>query len=181
MCLTCAANLQDMNKPYPFFLLVLILTLFEACKSGQPDNNVMEGPHFQMKGMDWILGEWEGKEENTFFFEKWEKEDDSTYLGTGKISKGEQVLVNEKLVLDMQMGIIMYGVDIEGSGQGMVYFRMMEKTDSLWVFSNPEHEYPQNIIYRRVSADSMTAEISGVFKGSYQKEVFTFKRKSSGL
>ena len=89
--------------------------------------------------------------------------------------------MNEKLVLDMQMGIIMYGVDIEGSGQGMVYFRMMEKTDSLWVFSNPEHEYPQNIIYRRVSADSMTAEISGVFKGSYQKEVFTFKRKSSGL
>tara|TARA_Y100000815_G_scaffold271620_1_gene298650 strand:- start:17925 stop:18092 length:168 start_codon:yes stop_codon:yes gene_type:complete len=49
--------------------------------------------------------------------------------------------------------------------------------DSLIVFENPEHDYPQKIAYRKVNADSLVAEISGKPKGIMHSEKFPMKKK----
>lgn len=165
---------------YLFSLLISSL-LLSSCGQQSDDSVNKAGPHFSFKGMEWMIGQWRGVDGPSEFTEEWKVQDDSTYVGKGVFKRDGNVVLEEDLVLDMNFGVVMYVVDIMGSEQGKINFTMMEKTDSMLVFTNPEHDYPQNIIYRRISKDSLSAELNGVSKGSYQREVFLFKRVPSGV
>lgn len=51
------------------------------------------------------------------------------------------------------------------SGQKETAFAATAITDSLAVFENPAHDFPQTISYRRVNADSVVARIAAVTNG----------------
>jgi hypothetical protein len=55
-------------------------------------------------------------------------------------------------------------------------FRMITGSDGEVVFENPEHDFPQRIIYRRESADALFARIEGQEKGVNKAMDFRFKR-----
>jgi len=43
-------------------------------------------------------------------------------------------------------------------------------------FENPEHDFPQHIIYRKVNADSLVAHIEGMEDGTEKHFDFPMKR-----
>jgi len=58
-----------------------------------------------------------------------------------------------------------------------VGFRLVSLTDDATVFENPTHDFPQRLIYRRVSDDAMTASIEGPGDdGGLQRIDFEFVR-----
>lgn len=44
------------------------------------------------------------------------------------------------------------------------------------VFENPNHDFPNTIIYNRVGADSLMAEIAGMKDGKKVSQIFKMKK-----
>ena len=61
------------------------------------------------------------------------------------------------------------------SGQKEARFKAVMVTDREARFENPEHDFPQRIIYRR-DGDSLTGRIEGVSKGKDRAVDFPLKR-----
>lgn len=61
-------------------------------------------------------------------------------------------------------------------GQAETTFPATVLTDSLLVFSNPAHDFPQQISYRRVSRDSLVARIEGPRGGQVRGIDFPMRR-----
>jgi hypothetical protein len=62
------------------------------------------------------------------------------------------------------------------SGQALTEFRGVVSTDTLVVFENPEHDFPQRILYRRVTGDSIVARIEGDMDGNSRAVDFPLAR-----
>ena len=57
-----------------------------------------------------------------------------------------------------------------------VIFKLIKNSDSEATFENPEHDFPQRIIYRRESADTLFARIEGQEKGVNKAMDFRYRR-----
>ena len=62
------------------------------------------------------------------------------------------------------------------TGQEPTTFRSIELRDRRVTFENPEHDYPQRIIYSQPSADQLSARIEGVEDGEQKSSVWRFNR-----
>ena len=56
-----------------------------------------------------------------------------------------------------------------------VTFRLTKQTGNEVVFENPEHDFPQTILYRR-TGDQLYAAVEGKHKGSQRREEFRSAR-----
>lgn len=61
------------------------------------------------------------------------------------------------------------------SGQKETRFRLVTLTGSEARFENPDHDFPQRIIYRR-NGETLTGRIEGVSKGKERAVDFPLKR-----
>ena len=64
------------------------------------------------------------------------------------------------------------------SGQQPADFTESELTDSSVVFSNPQHDFPQNVRYMKGRADSLYAAVDGIVNGSTRRAAFRYARTS---
>ncbi|NIW38719.1 MAG: hypothetical protein GWN32_20365 [Gemmatimonadetes bacterium] len=60
----------------------------------------------------------------------------------------------------------------------MTEFRSTAVAEGLATFENPEHDYPRRITYRRLSSDSLVAEIDDGTGGNRRE--FRFRRVRCG-
>ena len=61
------------------------------------------------------------------------------------------------------------------SGQPSARFKLMKVADNEARFENPEHDFPQRIIYRR-NGDSLVGRIEGISTGKARAVDFPLKR-----
>lgn len=66
------------------------------------------------------------------------------------------------------------------SGQAMTLFAATAVSDTMVVFENKAHDFPQLISYRRVGADSLIARIEGPRGGQTRGINFPMKRVACG-
>jgi hypothetical protein len=59
-------------------------------------------------------------------------------------------------------------------------FRLSELKEGAVTFSNPEHDYPQRITYRRESNGTLFARIEGTIGGKKKQDDFKYKRARCG-
>ena len=62
------------------------------------------------------------------------------------------------------------------TGPRRARFRTTTTTGNEITFANPEHDFPQLIVYRRVGADSLIARIEGDRAGRRQPVTFPYKK-----
>lgn len=62
------------------------------------------------------------------------------------------------------------------SGQKETSFKLTKSDGKEVVFENPEHDFPQRIIYRFENDNSLFARIEGTIKGKQRSVDFTMKR-----
>ena len=62
------------------------------------------------------------------------------------------------------------------SGQPTTTFHSVELTDSMVVFENLEHDFPQRVGYRRLADGNLAAWIEGTSKGKYRRIDFPYQR-----
>ena len=96
-----------------------------------------------------------------------------TMLGVSRTVRGDSTVAWEHLRIFRRGGRLVYGA--LPSGQRYAEFTATEASDTLVVFENPAHDFPQRILYRP-AGDSLHARIGGPHDGETRGVDFRFAR-----
>ncbi|QEE50169.1 hypothetical protein FUA48_11445 [Flavobacterium alkalisoli] len=133
----------------------------------------------ELEKANWLLGEWGSVSEEGELTERWKKENDSVYKGESYfVINSKDTVFAEKADLVEANGKLTYIVTVPGqNNEQPVGFEMTAATDAQIVFENPAHDYPNKIVYNKISADSIMAEIFGTKNGKPATEQFPLQRR----
>ncbi len=67
------------------------------------------------------------------------------------------------------------------SGQAEAAFPLKEIVENTVTFENPQHDFPQRILYRLVDQDTLVARIEGSIGGQARSADFPYKRCPNGM
>jgi len=125
--------------------------------------------------LEWISGCWvldDGKERTE---ETWMKPAGKSMVGMSRTVAGGKTVHTEHVQIREANGQIAYIVAL-GMGAKPTVFKLIKSSDTEAVFENPEHDFPQRIIYRRESTEALFARIEGAEKGVNKAMDFRYKR-----
>lgn len=175
-----------------FYTLIVIAVLFVSCGGESADDirsedSVIVNIPPPIDTMKWLIGTWENKNENGVMTETWTQEEDSaltgivtaTYYFMDENMKEPELKTDtlETIRIEQFWGKLSYIPAVKDQNNGMpVKFKMTSCGPDTFVFENPEHDFPQKIMYERFGEDSLVATVSGVWKNENVKDVFPMKR-----
>ena len=107
----------------------------------------------------WMAGCWEAASGNRVTLEMWMPPTADVMIGGSRTSVGGIVREFEHLRLRERDGALIYTAI--PSGQRETDFMSVAVTDTLLVFENLQHDFPQRIAYHRRDADSIVARVEG--------------------
>jgi hypothetical protein len=165
-----------MRRPQ-FAALAIIVSLATAAIA--PSTARAQGTHGMVSRLAWLAGCWErvARGGQSRVEEQWMAPRAGTMLGMGRTVRNDTTLVEfEHLRLFEKNGRVVYHA--EPSGQAPAEFEASGVSDTLVVFENPTHDFPQRIIYRKRGADSLLAHIEGKNKGAERGIDFPYARAS---
>ena len=164
-------------------LAAAALTLLVSCKKETAtENEAVESTpaktYANLEKANWFIGEWGSKSAEGELTERWNKENDSVYHGESYFVVGSKDTVfAEHVRLEEANGKLAYTVTVPGqNNEKPVRFEMTSGNGNQIIFENPQHDYPNKIIYNKIGNDSLVAEISGIQKGKPASEKFAMKR-----
>ena len=163
-------------------MAVLIGSLLISCKETPKEAETsapLAKPYAQLEKTEWLLGEWGNVTPEGELTERWKQENDSVYLGESYfVMNGRDTVFAETIRMEEASGKLTYTVTVPGQNNGKpVSFEMTSATDSQLVFENPQHDFPSKIVYNKITADSIMAEISGMEKGKPASQQFAMKKR----
>lgn len=127
--------------------------------------------------LDWIAGCWASDDGKERIEEHWLKPAGQSMIGLSRTIAGGRTVFVEYAQIAESKGETAYTV-LLGMNSKAVSFKLIKSSDSEAVFENPTHDFPQRIIYRRESRDSLFARIEGQEKGVNKAMDFHYKRAS---
>ncbi|HBS88858.1 MAG: hypothetical protein A2W91_01050 [Bacteroidetes bacterium GWF2_38_335] len=147
-------------------LLSAILSIFfvAGCDEEQKDDQNISGEEKPLlsEKLDIFTGSWESKEFDAVFTETWNKNPDGSLSGAGVSIYNDTVVFTETLSFRLIRDTTYYVVNIPDQNEGKdVMFRMTKCEDSLFVFENRAHDYPQVITYKFFKKDSARVTLEG--------------------
>jgi len=125
--------------------------------------------------LGWISGCWEMRRGPLVVEETWMKPAGQTMLGLGRTVREGRTVSYEYLRLHVKDGSIYYTAR-PSNAASETPFKLARGSDTEAVFENPEHDFPQRLIYRRLPDGSLAARIEGTVKGKQRAQDFSFQR-----
>jgi hypothetical protein len=122
----------------------------------------------------WLAGCWELQVGARVSHEHWMAPAGGAMLGMSRTIVRDTLREYEFLRIAPVEGRLTY-VAVP-SGQRETAFAATALTDTLLVFENPAHDFPQRILYRRIGADSLVARIEGTRGGQARGIDFPMRR-----
>lgn len=114
--------------------------------------------------LSWLAGCWSHTGAEPGSMEMWSLPAGGTMLGIARtIKNGQTVEWEHTMIRETEPGKWSYVA--KPSRQPEATFPIKSLSDSAVVFENPQHDFPQRIIYQRNGTDSLKARIEGVSKG----------------
>lgn len=129
---------------------VLTLMMFPVAASAQAE---------LLRQAGWLGGCWESRSGTRVTHEFWMPAAGDLMVGGGRTLVGEAARAFEHLRLHAREGRLTYTAI--PSGQAETAFTSTVVSDTLLVFENLQHDFPQRIAYRRVGSDSLVARVEG--------------------
>ena len=129
-----------------------------------------------IRQLSWLSGCWEARSPMHVIEEQWMEPRGNGMLGMNRTVRNDS-LVGYELVIIRESGD---GLVFEAhpSGQPTAFFPSLVLSDTLIVFENPEHDFPQRIGYGRRGTDSLIAWIEGSSDGATRTVDFAYERAS---
>lgn len=161
----------------PYHYLLIGLFMLAAC-SPKADERTMEVTNDGIvEPMD-LIGAWQDVQDSgrTVFREIWEKADDGGLKGLGFVLSGKDTVFIEHLAIRDIENTLHYTATIgDQNDGGTVHFGLVHAQDSL-VFTNPQHDFPQRIVYTPVESHGWSVTVSGRAKGMLITDRYLFSR-----
>jgi hypothetical protein len=107
----------------------------------------------------WMAGCWEQAAGSRVTHEQWMAPRGGLMMGMSRTVVRDTAREFEHLRIESRAGRVAYVA--HPSGQAEAAFPATLLSDTLVIFDNPAHDFPQRISYRRLSRDSVVARIEG--------------------
>jgi len=169
----------------PVFLCFAALTAFVAGSIGAqtpaapaPPVKTAEAAITDVGALAWLDGCWTGTVNQRDFREQWSPMRGGVLLGFGSTVYQGKLQSYEYLRIESRPDGVYY-VAIP-SGQKEDAFKLVSITtdekDTIFTFANPDHDFPQRIIYRRGTEGWLYATIEGKLKGEDRQVIYPMRR-----
>lgn len=164
-------------KKLNFIVVVVALLFLQSCKKYDANGNEIK-EYEELNKANFLLGEWEKKDSIGVLKENWIAIDDSTFTGTSFFIINEKDTIHRESMELMQDGeYLIYRTTIKGENKDeAIPLQKMDEKDSLLVFTNPKHEYPNKISYQLNKDKTVKTTISGIIKGKKSSETYTIRQ-----
>ena len=127
-----------------------------------------------VKELAWLAGCWASVGAEAGSGEQWMEPAGGTLLGVNRSVKGSKTVAHEFMqIREMESGEIEFISN--PSGQSEAAFSLVGLSESEVVFENPDHDFPQRIIYR-LKGDNLKGRIEGKVKGELRVVDFPLRR-----
>ncbi len=159
-------------------VLGLTLTLFVG---GSLPSATAQSPttsEAALENLAWLEGAWDRETRRGTTTETWTRLGGGNYSGdaTATPRDGGAARGVERLQIALISDEVVYIA--EPINQSRTEFKLTSWTESEFVFENPEHDFPQKIVYLRTGESTFTATISGPdANGDTQEIDFPFTRR----
>jgi hypothetical protein len=150
------------------FLSLLLISLLAACTSKDP---------FQR--FDKFSGLWQAHDSETYLYEEWSKakKNSMTMYGKTYTLNGSDSIVYERMELRQKGEDVFYIPTTRDQNNNQpVPFKLIFSNDSSFTFENRQHDFPQRIIYRFITNDSLVGRIEGTNRGEEMSQEFYYHR-----
>ena len=124
--------------------------------------------------LSWISGCWEARAGNRVTVEQWMKPAGGLMMGMSRTVVNDKAAEYEFLQIRQQGSDVFYVA--RPSGQAEAAFKLVRSSRSEAVFENPEHDFPQRIIYRLEGDGRLAAAIEGTQGGKTRRVDFPMRR-----
>lgn len=122
----------------------------------------------------WLQGCWELVSPTTTIEEQWMAPLGKNMVGVSRTVRADSLVAFEAMVIREQGSRLIY--QAHPSGQATADFYSHVVGDSVVIFENLTHDFPQRIGYRRSSPDSLMAWIEGTINGEQRRLDFLYRR-----
>ena len=127
-----------------------------------------------VRALAWLAGCWERTSGTLHGEEQWMRPAGGTMLGMSRTLREDTLVEYEAVRIYEDGDTLVYAAS--PSRQRPAEFRAVHVSDGHIVFENPQHDFPQRVIYRRVGADSLVARIEGTRNGTARGVDFPMRR-----
>jgi len=127
----------------------------------------------------WLSGCWAASNQEVGSGEQWMPPAGGTMLGVNRTVRDSKTVAFEFIrIVDQDDGDIVFIAS--PSGQSTASFSMVSLNDREVIFENPDHDFPQRIIYRLISDEDLIGRIEGTINGTDRAVDFPMKRIACG-
>ena len=128
-----------------------------------------------LQRLTWLTGKWTGTETSSRFEESWTDAAGGIMVGMGKEIEKDKLSFFEYLRIESRKEGVFYVA--QPFGKEPVSFKLLRMNESVAVFENKEHDFPQRITYFKKADGVLEIELLGVGDGAKEKRVsYTLKR-----
>lgn len=149
-------------------VLALMSVYFLTFSAGRAEDQL------SLKDLAWLSGCWEDQRSGRSRDETWTKASGGTMLGVGRMVREGKTLEFEFMRLHEEPDGIYYTA--KPSGQAEASFKLVSLKNDTAIFENPQHDFPQRVIYGKQPDGSLLARIEGKANGKERGIDFPFKR-----
>lgn len=165
-----------MNKSTILIIATILLSIISCNKYDAAGRLIKD--YDELEKANWLLGEWEKTDSLGTLKESWQTLDDSTFVGQSYyIINKKDTVHNERIELIEDKEHLIYSATVKGENNDEpIPFQLTTDEDSLLVFENPKHDFPQKIEYKLMKDNSLIAKISGKLNGKVSSESYPMKK-----
>jgi hypothetical protein len=146
--------------------LIAALAFFTGCK--QPS---------QTTKAEWLIGNWVTHFPEADVYESWKRVNDHELAGYSYTrQQGDSIPFESIQLIENENGLHYIVTGAGHPSDSSVRFTASQVKDDFLQFENPQHDFPTRIRYRRVTPDSIYAEISGMQAGREERQGFPLQR-----
>lgn len=115
----------------------------------------------KVEDLAWLSGCWESndKAKRSVFSEQWMKPAGGMMLGIGRTVKNDKAVDYEFMRIE-QRGDDIFFIAKPRANKEETPFKLMELASSEATFENPDHDFPQRVVYKR-QGTKLTGRIEG--------------------
>jgi uncharacterized membrane protein YciS (DUF1049 family) len=124
-----------------------------------------------------LAGTWRMETKKGMLFENWEIVNDSTLLGKSyRVSNNDTTLL-ETMSFSIRNDEIMFIAVANGQNNNTsVGFRLRSAEKDIYIFENPDHDFPQRVIYELPKDNSLHAWIEGNSQGQLKRSDYYYSK-----
>lgn len=153
------------DRTVPAILVLLGVFIFPAMADEQPVS----------VDLKFLSGTWRMQRGSTTVEETWTSNVGGVMLGVSRTMRGDKTVFFEFLRIEKRADGATYYV-AQPRGNPPTDFKLTSAEGGTVTFENPSHDFPQKIVYERVSDDTLRARISGPRNGKDASESWEFQR-----